>query len=174
MTGTGSFPSPSSLRVRGQDLRLISTQLGAASSRAIGPTPARLRPKVPTFVGYMHPFVLACGHRLRSLSELGETSSNLSSNRSVYEPLSKMGHATIVLLFLAAVTCPQPVSCSDNTTDVLEVTIAEQAKKLTELEEVLLQQASRLTKAEAITEQLAATVGSLEAKQQTGSNQGGN
>lgn len=90
------------------------------------------------------------------------------------EPSPIMGCATaVVSLLLAALACLQPALCSDNTTDSLQATIAEQSQKLTQLETVIMKQAGKLVKADAMLERLAAAVGSLQTQLQTGVSQGG-
>ena len=85
-----------------------------------------------------------------------------------------MGYATaVVLLLLAALARLQPALCSDNTTDSLQATIAEQSQKLTQLETVIMKQAGKLIQADAMLERLTAAVGSLQTQLQTGVSQGG-
>lgn len=90
------------------------------------------------------------------------------------QPSPNMGYATaVVLLLLAALAYLQPALCSDNTTDSLQATIAEQSQKLTQLETVIMKQAGKLIKADAMLERLTAAVGSLQMQLQTGVSQGG-
>lgn len=90
------------------------------------------------------------------------------------QPSPNMGYATaVVLLLLAALARLQPALCSDNTTDSLQATIAEQSQKLTQLETVIMKQAGKLIKADAMLERLTAAVGSLQTQLQTGVSQGG-
>jgi len=90
------------------------------------------------------------------------------------QPSPNMGYATaVVLLLLAALARLQPALCSDNTTDSLQATIAEQSQKLTQLETVIMKQAGKQIKADAMLERLTAAVGSLQTQLQTGVSQGG-